>query len=134
MKDNCFTVLCWFLPSISMNQPQVYLCPLPLEHPSHCPPLPVLPLQVVTSPSLSSLSHPEQILVIYFTQAMSVSNLLFPYILPSHSTPPVMSVSLFSGWVSIAALHIGASVISFQIPYICISIHYLFFSFRLHSV
>ena len=24
-------ILCWFLPDINMNQPQVYLCPLPLE-------------------------------------------------------------------------------------------------------
>ena len=26
--DNCFTILCWFLPYINMNQPQVYVCPL----------------------------------------------------------------------------------------------------------
>ena len=31
MEDNCFTILCWFLPNINMNQLQVYLCPLPLE-------------------------------------------------------------------------------------------------------
>ena len=35
LKDNCFTVLCWFLLNINMNQPQVYICPLPLEPPSH---------------------------------------------------------------------------------------------------
>ena len=34
MKDNCFTVLCWFLPNINMNQSSIYPCPLPLEHPS----------------------------------------------------------------------------------------------------
>ena len=33
LEDNCFTILCWFLPYISMNQPQVYLCPLPSETP-----------------------------------------------------------------------------------------------------
>ena len=25
MKDNCFTELCWFLPNVNMNQPQVYM-------------------------------------------------------------------------------------------------------------
>ena len=28
MEDNCFTILCWFLPYISMNRPYVYMCPL----------------------------------------------------------------------------------------------------------
>ena len=28
-----FTTLCWFLPYINMNQPQVYICLLPLEPP-----------------------------------------------------------------------------------------------------
>ena len=27
LKDVCFTVLCWFLPYINMNRPQVYICP-----------------------------------------------------------------------------------------------------------
>ena len=48
LEDNCFTILCWFLPSINMNRPQVYLiCPLPCEYvpslcdsPSHSPPHP----------------------------------------------------------------------------------------------
>ena len=40
VEDNCFTVLCWFLPYINMNQPKVYTCPLPLACPSH--PIPAL--------------------------------------------------------------------------------------------
>ena len=40
LEDNHFTILCWFLPYISMNQPQVYTCPLPSETPSHCIPPP----------------------------------------------------------------------------------------------
>ena len=28
-------MLCWFLPYINRNQPQVYICPLPFELPSH---------------------------------------------------------------------------------------------------
>ena len=31
MEDNYLIVLCWFLPYINMNQPQGYVCPLPLE-------------------------------------------------------------------------------------------------------
>ena len=39
LENNCFTILCWLLPYINMNQPEVYICPLPLEpstlfHPS----------------------------------------------------------------------------------------------------
>ena len=44
LKDNCFTTLYWFLPYIDMNQPQVDICPLPLEPPSH----PIPPLQIIT--------------------------------------------------------------------------------------
>ena len=38
LKDNCFTVSCWFLPNINTNHPQVYICPLPLEPPSQSHP------------------------------------------------------------------------------------------------
>ena len=40
MKDNCFTILCWFLSYINMNQPQIYICSFPLEPPSDLPPHP----------------------------------------------------------------------------------------------
>ena len=30
LKNNWFTELCWFLPNINMNQPWVYICPLPI--------------------------------------------------------------------------------------------------------
>ena len=36
LQDICFTILLWFLPYISMNQP--YVCPLPPETPSQLPP------------------------------------------------------------------------------------------------
>ena len=32
-----FTVLCWFIPNINKNQPWIYSCPLPHEHPSQLP-------------------------------------------------------------------------------------------------
>ena len=40
LKDNCFTMLCWFLPYISMNQSWVYICSLPIGTRSHLPPYP----------------------------------------------------------------------------------------------
>ena len=51
-------ILCWFLPHIIVNQPQVYLHPLPHEPPSHLPPpTPSHPSRLLQSPHLSSLSH-----------------------------------------------------------------------------
>ena len=41
LKDNCFTVLCWFLPYINKNQPWVQTCPLPFKPPSHRTPHPI---------------------------------------------------------------------------------------------
>ena len=35
LKDKYFTELCWFLPNINIGiQPQVYICPFPLQPPS----------------------------------------------------------------------------------------------------
>jgi len=36
LQDICLTIMCWF--NMSMSQPQVYICSLPLESPSHLPP------------------------------------------------------------------------------------------------
>ena len=33
-------ILCWFLPYSNMDQPQIYICPLPLEPASHLSPYP----------------------------------------------------------------------------------------------
>ena len=49
MEDNCFIILCWFLPFINMNQSQVYVCLLPLE--------PLLPLPSVWELTTSILNH-----------------------------------------------------------------------------
>ena len=40
LEDNCFTILCWVLPYINMNQSQVYICPFRLEPLSHFSPHP----------------------------------------------------------------------------------------------
>ena len=54
MKDNHFTILCWFLPNSSMNQPHVTCVPSLLSLPP--PPTPSLPSRLSQSPSLGSLS------------------------------------------------------------------------------
>ena len=43
LQDICVTILCWFLPHVNMNQPQIYVCPLAPEPPSHLPPHPSPP-------------------------------------------------------------------------------------------
>ena len=40
LKDNCFTEFCCFLENLNINQPEVYIYPLPFEPPSHLPPPP----------------------------------------------------------------------------------------------
>ena len=50
------TILYWFLLYISMNQPQAYTHPGPLEPPSHFPRLPT-PLRGHKAPDLGSLCH-----------------------------------------------------------------------------
>ena len=37
LEDNCFTILCWFLSYINVNQSSVYICSFPPEPPSHLP-------------------------------------------------------------------------------------------------
>ena len=50
--------MCWFLQNINMNQPKVYICPLPPEPPSHLPPHPA-PLGCHRALGLSSLRRTE---------------------------------------------------------------------------
>ena len=80
IKYNCFKI-CWFLPQINMSQLQVYICPLPLETPSH-------PSKLSQGTWLSSLYHiatSYQLfilhVVIYIFQCYSLNSsypLLFP--------------------------------------------------------
>ena len=49
-------MLCWFLPYNSVNQPQVYMCPLPLGLPSYLP-TPSHLSGSSLSPGLSSLCY-----------------------------------------------------------------------------
>ena len=74
--DICFTVLCQLLPFINMNQPQVYICPLPLEPPSHLPPIPSL--QVVTEHQVElPVSYSKFPLAVCFTYGNEYVSMMF---------------------------------------------------------
>ena len=89
LKENCFTEFCCLLSNLDMNQPQVYIYPLPFESPSHLPPHPT-PLTEPCS------KFP---LAVHFTYG----NVSFHVTLSIHltlSSPLPMSISLFSMSVS----------------------------------
>ena len=56
LGDSLFIILWWFLPYINMNQEYVYMCPLPLESPSH-PSLHPISLGCHRAMALGSLPH-----------------------------------------------------------------------------
>ena len=92
LKDNCFTMLCWFLPCVNMNQSQGCICFFPIKAPSQ----PIPPLYVVTE---HQVEFPMIIsnfpLAICFTNGnLYISLLLSQFIPPSPA--PAMSISLFS--------------------------------------
>ena len=66
-----FTVLCWFLPCT--NQPELYICLLPLEPPSHPPSHPSRSSQSVRLGSLcyTATSHQLSILCCIFKQLLN---------------------------------------------------------------
>ena len=131
LEYNYFTILCQFLLYNKVNQPYAYIYP---HIPSllNLPPiLPIPPLQVVAntkliSPCYDAASHQLTILhlVVYICRCYSH----FAPASPSHpvsSSPFSMSTSLFLPCHQVHQYHF----FFFQIPYICVSIRYLFFSF-----
>ena len=132
LEYNCFTVPGQFLLHNTVNQPYAYICPhipallsLPLT-------LPIPPLQVITK-------HRTDLPVLcccfplanYFTFG-SVYMLMLLSLCPSFPLPSHVLKSILYVYIFIPALQLGSSVpffFFFQIPYICISIWYLFFSF-----
>ena len=126
MEDNCFTILCWLLP-YNVNQSQVYICPLPSESlptstPSHSS-------RLSESTGWSSLSYAANShglstshIVMYMFQCYSpsLSHCLLPLLCPK---------SVLYVCVPTPALQTDSSVSFFYIPYICVTIQNLFFSF-----
>ena len=84
-EDNCFTILYWFLPYVDMNQPQMYIRPLPPEPRSHLSPF--YRSRLSQSTRLSSLCHRANShllsslhMVIYMFPCcfLNLSNIFFP--------------------------------------------------------
>ena len=128
MKNNCFTILCWFLPNINMNQPYVYICSLPLEPSSNLPPHPTL-----------LACHRALVWVPWVIQQTPIGKLLHTWwcicshaplpIWTTPSSPYTVSTSLRS--LSVSPLLPANRFIStiFLDSRLCFNIRYLFFSF-----
>ena len=78
----------------NMNQPWVYICPLPLEPPSHL----IHPLSVVIAPWFEfSKSYSKFPLVIFFAYgSVYVSMLLSPFVSLSPSPAPTLHIHVYS--------------------------------------
>ena len=64
LEDNCFTILCWFLPYINMNQPQVYIGSLPsMSHPSKLS-------QGIVLSSLCCTANPHWLSILHMVMCM----------------------------------------------------------------
>ena len=117
------------LPYINMDQPQVYMC-----HPN---PEPLLPPASLPCPSGlfqstgfgCPVSCIEFALAICFTHGNVHVSKLFSQIIPPLPSPTESKSLFFTICVSFATLNVGSSVLSFQIPHICINIQSLSFSF-----
>ena len=117
-----------------MNQPYVYICPFPLESPSHLPPHST-PRDYQRAPDLHSLlAHSANSHWLSVLHMQSIGFHATLSICPTLSSPFHVHKSVLYVYISILALQIGSSVLSFWIPYICVNIWYLFFSFWLTSL
>ena len=103
----------------------------PILKPSQLPPHPI-PLGHPSAPALSILYHASNLdfishMIIYMFQCHSPISSCLAF---SHRVQKTVQYIC----VSLAISHTGLSLPSFQIPYICISILYWCFSFRLTSL
>ena len=137
LEYNCFTKLCQHLLYNKMNQLYVNIYP---HIPSllHLPPtLPIPPLQMDTKhradlPVLCGCFP----LAIYFIfgsvyMSMPLSHFIPAYLSPS-PCPQIYSLPLC--FYSYPAPRFFITIFFFYIPYICVSIQYLFFSFLITSL
>ena len=127
---NCFTMLCQFLLYNKVNRLYAYIYPHILP-PCILPPSLSHPSRWSQSTELISLcytaaSHQLSILhlVVYICQCYSLISSQFTLPLPVSSSPFSTSVSLF-----LSCPQVDQNLFFFWIPYICVSILYLFFSF-----
>ena len=128
LEYNCFTMLCQFLLYNKVNQLYVYIYPYISSLLCLPPTLPIPSLQVVTKhqadlPVLCSCFP----LAIYFTFSSVYMSVLLSHLVPASPPPPVTS-SPFSMSASLFLPCHKFHQYCFLIPYMCISIWYLFFS------
>ena len=97
--------------------------PTPTPHPTH--------LSHHRAPHRALCVYSSFPQAIYFTHGSVHMSVLLSQFIPL--SPPVCTWPLYV-CVSIPALQIGSSVPFFQIPYICVKIWHLFFSFWLTSL
>ena len=98
-------------------------------------PSPTPPFSLWQSPCLSSLSHTANSHWLCFTHGILNFYVTVSIHLPL--PPPLLPLvhrSVLYACFSTAALKINSSVPSLQIPYICVSVRYLYFSFWLTSL
>ena len=133
LEYNCFTMVCQFLLYNKVNQLYIYTYPH-ISSLLHLPPtLPIPTLQVVTKhradlPVLFGCFP----LAIYFTFGNGYMSMQLSHFVTAYSSPsPCPQVhSLHLRLYSCPAPRFFTTIFFFfQIPYICVSIRYLFFSF-----
>ena len=126
MKDNYNIVL---VSAIHQHGSAIDIYMFPPSWDSLMSPIPSRSSRLAQSPGLSSLGHKAN------SHWLSISYMVV-YMFPCYSLysshpllrmPPCVHKSVLYVCISIAALQIGLSVPSFQIPYISINIWYLFF-------
>ena len=90
LEGNCSAVLCWPLTLINTNQPQVYICPIPPETPSHFPP-PSHSSRLSQNTVLSSLFYREN------SHLLSILHIVM-YMFPYYSFTPLLclKIAIFS--------------------------------------
>ena len=107
------------------------------------PPHPPLQLRLPPLPIHPSSSSQHCLWVPCVTRQAPLALFYFRQCVCSKAVPSDHPTLSFSHWVlksvlyvhvSFAALHLGSSVPSFEIPYICVNIQYLSFSFWLTSL
>ena len=131
LEYNCFTVLCQFLLYNKVNQPYAYIYPHIPALLSLPPTPPIPPLQVVAKhqadlPVLCGCFP----LAVYFTFGSIYMSVPLSHFVPAYPSPSLCPQvhSLHLHLYSCPAPRFFRTIF-FLIPYICVTIWYLFFSF-----
>ena len=133
LEYNCFTTVCQFLLYNKVNQLYIYIYPH-ISSLLHLPPtLPILPLQVGKK-HRADLPVPCGCfpLAIYFIFGSVYMSMPLSHFAPAYPSLSPCPHSILYICIFIPVLLLSSSesfLLLFQIPYICVSIRYLIFSF-----